>query len=99
MLKATCVCSCVLSPSSSEYHPEPQATRVPVTKPPTKPPSLATAGDGIVSGSRDQSVVTWAVTPSGLKSEVIFDDLQQSPGPAERDRKGVTYSDQEVGPL
>ncbi|CAK9066799.1 unnamed protein product [Durusdinium trenchii] len=33
--------------------------------------------DGIVSGSRDQSVVTWAVTPSGLKSEVIFDDLQQ----------------------
>eukprot|EP00434_Breviolum_minutum_P033078 symbB.v1.2.029266.t1/scaffold3127.1/size62967/1 len=31
----------------------------------------------LVSGSRDQSVVTWSVTPSGLKSEVIFDDLQQ----------------------
>ncbi|CAJ1353428.1 unnamed protein product [Effrenium voratum] len=31
----------------------------------------------LVSGSRDQSVVLWAVSPSGLKNDVIFDDLQQ----------------------
>lgn len=31
----------------------------------------------LVSGSRDQSVVAWQVTPSGLKNDVIFDDLQQ----------------------
>ncbi|CAE8611218.1 unnamed protein product, partial [Polarella glacialis] len=31
----------------------------------------------LVSGSRDQSVITWSFTPSSLKQEVTFDDLQQ----------------------
>lgn len=31
----------------------------------------------LVSGSRDQSIVTWALTSASLKSETIFDDLQQ----------------------
>ncbi|CAK0867715.1 unnamed protein product [Prorocentrum cordatum] len=38
----------------------------------------ASWGRGVlVSGSRDQSVRTWAFTPSGLKNDATFDDVEQ----------------------
>lgn len=39
--------------------------------------SVSPGGQALVSGSRDQSVRTWALTPSSLRSDAAFDDCQQ----------------------
>lgn len=38
---------------------------------------VSPCGSLLVSGSSDQSLRTWAVTPTSLKNELTFDDIQQ----------------------
>lgn len=40
--------------------------------------SIAPGGTVMVSGSRDQCVRTWNITPSSLRSDAAFDDVQQT---------------------